>query len=72
MVFKDFISKNLPIKREDDRHPLSKLQQDMNRVFDSFFDDLHLASFQDRNLWNAHMDLSIETFSCPVKWCPRM
>jgi HSP20 family protein len=50
MVFKDFLSKNLPMKREEDRNPLSKLQHDMNRLFDRFFDDFRLPSFADRDL----------------------
>ena len=50
MVFKDFLSKNIPIKRDDDRFPLTRLQNDMNRVFDRFLDDFRISAFQDRGL----------------------
>ncbi len=49
MVLKDLISRNLPVKREDDKYPLSRLQQDMNTVFNRFFEDFRLAPFQDRD-----------------------
>ena len=49
MVFKDFISKNLPMRRENDKHPLARLQHDMNQVFDRFFGDFRISPFQDRD-----------------------
>lgn len=39
MVFKDFISKNLPVKRDEMSHPFVRLQQDINRMFENFFDN---------------------------------
>lgn len=51
MVFKNLISKNLPARREEDKHPLTRLQQDMNRVFDNFFEDFSLTPFQDRDIY---------------------
>jgi len=50
MVFKDLLTKNLPVKRDNDSHPLTRLQTEMNRIFDRFFDDFHLSPFQDREL----------------------
>ena len=50
MVFKDLLSKNMPVKREEYSNPLSRLQNEMNLVFDRFFDDFHLSPFQDREL----------------------
>lgn len=50
MVLKDLISKNVPFKHDDDRYPLTRLQNDMNRVFDRFFDDFRLSEFSDRDL----------------------
>ena len=50
MVFKDLLSKNLPVKRDDKRHPLARLQGDMNMVFDRFFNDFRLSPFKDRDL----------------------
>ena len=34
MVFKDLLTKNLPVKRNDDSHPLTRLQTEMNRIFE--------------------------------------
>ena len=50
MVFRDLLSKNLPVKRVKNGHPLTRLQGEMNRVFDRFFDDFRLSPFQDRDL----------------------
>ena len=50
MVFREFISKNLPIKREDAKQPLQRLQSDMNRIFDRFFEDFRMLPFQNRDL----------------------
>jgi HSP20 family protein len=48
MVLKDFLSKNLPVKRDDEGHPMLRLQSEMNRIFDRFFDDLRVSRFSDR------------------------
>ena len=50
MAFKDFISKNLPTKRDEISQPFLKLQHEMNQMFDNFFDNFRLSPFRKENL----------------------
>ena len=59
MVFKDFISKNLPVKRDEDSHPLTRMQNEMNRMFDRFFDNTRISPFQEGAL-NAFPSIDIK------------
>jgi len=45
MVLKDFLTKNLLVKHNEESHPLMRLQRDMNRIFDRFFDDFRPSVF---------------------------
>jgi HSP20 family protein len=53
MVLKDFISRNLPAKRDkNESHLMARLQNEMNRIFDRFFDDFRLMPFSQNKFYS--------------------
>lgn len=50
MPLKDFLSKNLPVKRDQEVNPFWGLQRDMNRLFENFFDEFRISPFSERGL----------------------
>ena len=48
MAIKDLITRHLPAGNQGESTPFLRLQQEMNRMFDRFFDDFRPASFPER------------------------
>jgi len=50
MAFKELLHKNVPQRRQTENNPLWHLQENMNRMFDNFFDSMNLRSFNEAGL----------------------
>lgn len=50
MALRDLVSRNVPTKRADVSHPLWRLQENFNRMFDEFFNNFNLEPFESRIL----------------------
>jgi HSP20 family protein len=50
MAFKELLSKNLPQRRSSEANPILRLQENMNRMFNNFFDSADLAPFKEDGL----------------------